>query len=142
MENIKAPSSATPPKAPSSAARILYCSFCGKSEKEVTALIAGPSVYTCDECVEIFVQLVDDRRVTKTRALVHIGDERAVLQGAMATIDQLSGDLNSLIKDFDQQLAMQRVLLETKDKRLAALQTPNAQVQPQARRENDRDETR
>ncbi len=33
--------------------RTLYCSFCGKSEHEVRKLIAGPSVYVCDECVEL-----------------------------------------------------------------------------------------
>ncbi len=33
--------------------RTLYCSFCGKSEHEVRKLIAGPSVYICDECVEL-----------------------------------------------------------------------------------------
>ncbi len=33
--------------------KILYCSFCGKSQHEVRKLIAGPSVYICDECVEL-----------------------------------------------------------------------------------------
>jgi ATP-dependent Clp protease ATP-binding subunit ClpX len=37
----------------SSAGKILYCSFCGKSQSEVRKLIAGPSVYICDECVEL-----------------------------------------------------------------------------------------
>ena len=32
---------------------ILYCSFCGKSQKEVKKLIAGPGVYVCDECVDL-----------------------------------------------------------------------------------------
>ncbi len=32
---------------------LLYCSFCGKSQNEVKKLIAGPSVYVCDECVEL-----------------------------------------------------------------------------------------
>jgi ATP-dependent Clp protease ATP-binding subunit ClpX len=31
----------------------LYCSFCGKSQQEVRKLIAGPTVYICDECVEL-----------------------------------------------------------------------------------------
>lgn len=35
------------------AGRVLYCSFCGKSEHEVRKLIAGPSVYICDECVDL-----------------------------------------------------------------------------------------
>jgi len=37
----------------SSDGKILYCSFCGKSQHEVRKLIAGPSVYVCDECVEL-----------------------------------------------------------------------------------------
>ncbi len=37
----------------SAAAKMLYCSFCGKSQAEVRKLIAGPSVYICDECVEL-----------------------------------------------------------------------------------------
>ena len=32
---------------------ILYCSFCGKSQHEVRKLIAGPTVFICDECVEL-----------------------------------------------------------------------------------------
>ena len=31
----------------------LSCSFCGKSQKEVKKLIAGPTVYICDECIEL-----------------------------------------------------------------------------------------
>lgn len=37
----------------SGTSRVLYCSFCGKSEHEVRKLIAGPSVYICDECVDL-----------------------------------------------------------------------------------------
>jgi ClpX C4-type zinc finger protein/glyoxalase superfamily protein len=36
----------------------LYCSFCGKSQHKVTKLIAGPSVYICDECVELCTDIV------------------------------------------------------------------------------------
>ena len=31
----------------------LYCSFCGKSQREVRKLIAGPTVFICDECIEL-----------------------------------------------------------------------------------------
>ena len=33
--------------------KLIYCSFCGKSQHEVRKLIAGPSVFVCDECVEL-----------------------------------------------------------------------------------------
>jgi ATP-dependent Clp protease ATP-binding subunit ClpX len=36
-----------------SSEKLLYCSFCGKSQQEVRKLIAGPSVFICDECVEL-----------------------------------------------------------------------------------------
>ena len=43
----------------------LYCSFCGKSQHEVRKLIAGPSVFVCDECVELCNDIIreelDDR---------------------------------------------------------------------------------
>ncbi|WP_017364081.1 ClpX C4-type zinc finger protein, partial [Methylococcus capsulatus] len=36
-----------------SGGKLLYCSFCGKSQHEVRKLIAGPAVFVCDECVEL-----------------------------------------------------------------------------------------
>ena len=36
---------------------ILYCSFCGKSQHEVRKLIAGPTVFICDECVELCMDI-------------------------------------------------------------------------------------
>ena len=39
---------------------ILHCSFCGKSQKEVRKLIAGPSVYICDECVSLCNEIIAD----------------------------------------------------------------------------------
>ena len=38
--------------------KLLYCSFCGKSQHEVRKLIAGPSVFICDECVELCNDLI------------------------------------------------------------------------------------
>jgi len=38
----------------------LYCSFCGKSQHEVRKLIAGPSVFICDECIELCNDIVRD----------------------------------------------------------------------------------
>lgn len=36
----------------------LYCSFCGKSQDEVRKLIAGPQSFICNECVELFVNIL------------------------------------------------------------------------------------
>jgi len=38
----------------------LYCSFCGKSQHEVRKLVAGPTVFVCDECVELCVDIIGD----------------------------------------------------------------------------------
>ena len=46
--------------------KLLYCSFCGKSQHEVRKLIAGPSVFVCDECVELCNDII--REELETRA--------------------------------------------------------------------------
>lgn len=40
--------------------KLLYCSFCGKSQNEVKKLIAGPSVFVCDECVELCNDIIQE----------------------------------------------------------------------------------
>ncbi|MFM9842849.1 MAG: ATP-dependent Clp protease ATP-binding subunit ClpX [Dongiaceae bacterium] len=48
----------------------LYCSFCGKSQHEVRKLIAGPTVFICDECVELCMDIIREEHkttLTKTR---------------------------------------------------------------------------
>src|SRR3712207_9366610 len=49
----------------------LYCSFCGKSQHEVRKLIAGPTVFICDECVELCMDIIREENksaVAKSRA--------------------------------------------------------------------------
>ena len=36
------------------------CSFCGKSQRQVKKLIAGPGVYICDECIDLCNEIIDD----------------------------------------------------------------------------------
>jgi ATP-dependent Clp protease ATP-binding subunit ClpX len=38
----------------------LFCSFCGKSQQEVTKLIAGPAVYICDECIRLCSEIIEE----------------------------------------------------------------------------------
>ena len=38
----------------------LFCSFCGKNQKEVTKLIAGPAVYICDECIQLCSEIIEE----------------------------------------------------------------------------------
>ncbi|MCS6996462.1 MAG: ATP-dependent Clp protease ATP-binding subunit ClpX [Casimicrobiaceae bacterium] len=43
-----------------SSEKLLYCSFCGKSQHEVRKLIAGPSVFICDECIELCNDIISE----------------------------------------------------------------------------------
>ena len=53
---------------------VLRCSFCNKSQRDVKKLIAGPTVYICDECVDICLDIIaEDRK-----------DEPGSLEGAGA----------------------------------------------------------
>lgn len=45
---------------PSNTKSVLYCSFCGKSQHEVRKLIAGPTVFICDECVGLCSEIIRD----------------------------------------------------------------------------------
>ena len=47
-------------KKSSSGEKTLYCSFCGKSQHEVKKLIAGPSVFICDECIDLCNEIIRD----------------------------------------------------------------------------------
>ena len=49
-----------PDKKSSSGEKLLYCSFCGKSQHEVKKLIAGPSVFICDECIDLCNDIIRD----------------------------------------------------------------------------------
>lgn len=46
--------------------KLLYCSFCGKSQHEVRKLIAGPSVFVCDECVELCNDIIREELEDRT----------------------------------------------------------------------------
>ncbi len=51
-------------KAGGEAKNTLYCSFCGKSQHEVRKLIAGPTVFICDECVELCMDIIREENKT------------------------------------------------------------------------------
>jgi ATP-dependent Clp protease ATP-binding subunit ClpX len=57
-------------KSPSSDSKnTLYCSFCGKSQHEVRKLIAGPTVFICDECVELCMDIIrEDHKSSLTKS--------------------------------------------------------------------------
>src|SRR5262245_60927792 len=49
-----------PEKKGSSSEKVLYCSFCGKSQHEVKKLIAGPSVFSHDKCIQVCNDIIRD----------------------------------------------------------------------------------
>lgn len=50
--------------------KLLYCSFCGKSQREVRKLIAGPSVFICDECVDLCNDIIrEEMQINETTKL-------------------------------------------------------------------------
>ncbi len=51
----------------SSSEKTLYCSFCGKSQHEVKKLIAGPSVFVCDECIDLCNEIIRDELPSTTQ---------------------------------------------------------------------------
>ncbi|MHB1951722.1 MAG: ATP-dependent Clp protease ATP-binding subunit ClpX [Acidiferrobacteraceae bacterium] len=50
--------------------KLLYCSFCGKSQHEVRKLIAGPSVFVCDECVELCNDIIREEVQEEAETLI------------------------------------------------------------------------
>ena len=62
----------------------LYCSFCGKSQHEVRKLIAGPTVFICDECVELCMDIIREENKT---SLVKSRDGVPTPQEIMAVLD-------------------------------------------------------
>ncbi len=110
----------------SDSGKILYCSFCGKSQHEVRKLIAGPSVYICDECVELCndiireeleekassgrTQLPKPREIMETLNQYVIGQERAKRALSVAVYNHYKR-LESRQKEDDVELSKSNILL-------------------------------
>ena len=107
--------------------RLLYCSFCGKSQHEVRKLIAGPSVFICDECVELCNDIIREEIQEKSGAtgasklpipieINEILDEYVIGQGQAKKILSVAvynhyKRLDSRVKQNDIELAKSNVLL-------------------------------
>ena len=62
--------------------KVLYCSFCGKSQHEVKKLIAGPSVFICDECIAVCNSILEDDRQEHSYGAPHkLPKPLALLEG-------------------------------------------------------------
>src|SRR3546814_15374982 len=59
-----------PDKKGSADAKVLHCSFCNKSQHEVRKLIAGPSVFICDECIDLCNDIIREEAQATARAAI------------------------------------------------------------------------
>jgi ATP-dependent Clp protease ATP-binding subunit ClpX len=73
----------------SSSEKTLYCSFCGKSQHEVKKLIAGPSVFICDECIDLCNEIIRDE--------LPAGDEQREARGDLPTPSEIKGNLDNYV---------------------------------------------
>ncbi|MDD2990340.1 MAG: ATP-dependent Clp protease ATP-binding subunit ClpX [Zoogloea sp.] len=68
--------------------KLLYCSFCGKSQHEVRKLIAGPSVFICDECIELCNDIIRDEISADTGGAKGVKGELPSPKEISAILDQ------------------------------------------------------
>ncbi|MBP6800564.1 MAG: ATP-dependent Clp protease, ATP-binding subunit ClpX [Pseudomonadota bacterium] len=68
--------------------KLLYCSFCGKSQHEVRKLIAGPSVFICDECIELCNDIIRDEITADTGGAKGVKGELPSPKEISAILDQ------------------------------------------------------
>ena len=68
--------------------KLLYCSFCGKSQHEVRKLIAGPSVFICDECIELCNDIIRDEITADTGGAKGVKGELPSPREISAILDQ------------------------------------------------------
>src|SRR5215211_6698163 len=112
----------------SSGEKLLYCSFCGKSQHEVRKLIAGPSVFICDECIELCNDIIREETASDKggkgaksdlptpREIRNILDSYVIGQDTAKKILSVAvynhyKRLKSLSKDDDVELAKSNILL-------------------------------
>src|SRR5687767_4035457 len=73
----------------SSSEKTLYCSFCGKSQHEVKKLIAGPSVFICDECIDLCNEIIRDE--------LPAGDDQRESRGDLPTPAEIKANLDNYV---------------------------------------------
>jgi ATP-dependent Clp protease ATP-binding subunit ClpX len=99
-----------PEKKGSSGEKTLYCSFCGKSQHEVKKLIAGPSVFICDECIDLCNEIIRDELPTS--------DEGKAARGDLPTPAEIKATLDAYVIGQDPAKRMLAVAVYNHYKRL------------------------
>ena len=96
-------------KSSSDSKNTLYCSFCGKSQHEVRKLIAGPTVFICDECVELCMDIIrEEHKTTLVRSQDGVptpGDICAVLDDYVIGQDHAKRVLSVAVHNHYKRLA-------------------------------------
>jgi|ERR1051325_6004278 hypothetical protein len=87
----------------SASTRTLHCSFCGKSQHDVRKLIAGPSVYICDECVNLCTDIIrDEAPIWKVVILLAEG-EKSGSDAYPAALEHARGQSTEKIASYMEQ---------------------------------------
>jgi hypothetical protein len=103
--------------------RTLYCSFCGKSQHDVRKLIAGPSVYICDECVELCLDIIrEEGPLWKVLSLLWAAEEGGS-DAYRSALEHVRGkstdDVTSCVKRCRRGAEQNRLILHWIHRRLA-----------------------
>ena len=59
----------------------IYCSFCDKSEHEISWMVAGPTVFICDECIDLCHQIIEEKRAKQAPRDVGAATVRSAIGG-------------------------------------------------------------
>ena len=79
----------------------LNCSFCGKSQKEVKKLIAGPTVYICDECIGLCNDIIAEERDETTELSFEENRDAMIRAGVPAPVAEMNAQAFSMTADGD-----------------------------------------